>query len=287
MAKRLFHSCRSPSAAAVVTPTTTTHAHLGKRHQPPPPTGACCPRGLPRSRRPSLPPETCGARGCAADYAADDLPPARGSPAYRWLKSSHWHVIEAAAAAATDGDEDTPSPRLKIDARRRLRRSRRERRRRRLHRKTTALASLSLSLSSGDSGWFSSSDEDDEDEPASYSRRMVSTATETTTSSGASGSSAGAVLAAADEQRAVGVVAGSFAVVKRSDDPRADFRRSMADMVVGRRIYDADGLERLLRCFLALNDERHRRDIVGAFGDVWEAVFSDPHATATFSQPAS
>uniref|UniRef100_A0ACD5X289 Uncharacterized protein n=1 Tax=Avena sativa TaxID=4498 RepID=A0ACD5X289_AVESA len=258
MAKRLFQSCRSPSAAAVVVPTT--------KHQSPvftPPAGACCPcpRGLPR-RRP-LPPESCGARGCAADYSADDLPPAPGTPAYRWLKSSRWHVIEA---AATDGEE---TPRLKIDARRRLRR--------RLHRKA-ALASFS----SGDSGWFSS-----DDEPSAYSRSFggraraetttLVTSTATETSSGSSGAVAEAVA-----------VSGSFAVVKRSDDPRADFRRSMAEMVVGRGIYDADGLERLLRCFLALNDQRHRRDIVDAFGDVWEAVFARPPSHgAVVSGPAA
>ncbi|KAM3230397.1 hypothetical protein ACQJBY_060903 [Aegilops geniculata] len=268
MAKRLFHSCRSPSAAAVVTPATSL---LAKHHSPAftPPAGGCCPRGL--THRRSLPPETCSARGCAADYTADDLPPARGTPAYRWLKSSHWHVIEA----ATDGDD---TPRLKIDARRRLRRSRR---RRRLHRKAAI-----ESLSSGDSGWFSSSEE-----PSAYSSRSVEaeatlvTSTATETSSGVSGSS-GAVAAAA---AAEAVVAGSFAVVKRSDDPRADFRRSMAEMVVGRGIYDADGLERLLRCFLALNDQRHRRDIVEAFGDVWEAVFSSPlpHGAVTSAPAAS
>ncbi|KAE8812412.1 transcription repressor OFP7-like [Hordeum vulgare] len=266
MAKRLFHSCRSPSAAAVVTPSTNL---LAKHISPAltPPAGGCCPRGLPH-RRP-LPPETCSARGCAADYTADDLPPARGTPAYRWLKSSHWHVIEA----ATDGDD---TPRLKIDARRRLRRSRR---RRRLHRKAAI-----ESLSSGDSGWFSSSEE-----PSAYSSRSVEaettlvTSTTTETSSGVSGRS-GAVAAEAEA-----VVAGSFAVVKRSDDPRADFRRSMAEMVVGRGIYDADGLERLLRCFLALNDQRHRRDIVDAFGDVWEAVFSSPlsHDAVTSAPAAS
>uniref|UniRef100_A0ACD5TVR8 Uncharacterized protein n=1 Tax=Avena sativa TaxID=4498 RepID=A0ACD5TVR8_AVESA len=255
MAKRLFHSCRSPSAAAVVIPTT-------KLHQSPvftPPAGACCPRGPPR-RRP-LPPESCGARGCAADYSADDLPPAPGTPAYRWLKSSRWHVIEA---AASDGEE---TPRLKIDARRRLRRSRR---RRRLHRKAAV-----ASFSSGDSGWFSS-----DDDPSAYSSRSFGgrapaetttlvTSTATETSSGSSGA-----VATADAEAVA--VAGSFAVVKRSDDPRANFRRSMAEMVVGRGIYDADGLERLLRCFLALNDQRHRRDIVDAFGDVWEAVFARP-----------
>ncbi|KAM0886433.1 hypothetical protein ACQ4PT_029683 [Festuca glaucescens] len=255
MAKRLFHSCRSPSAAAVVIPTT--------QHHPPaftPPAGACCPRGLPRRRH--LPPDSCGgARGCAADYSADDLPQAPGTPAYRWLKSSRWHVIEA---AASDGDD---TPRLKIDAQRRLRRSRR---RRRLHRKA-ALASFS----SGDSGWFSS-----DEEPSAYSRSFgggaettVVTSTATETSSGSSGA-----IAAAEAEAEV---AGSFAVVKRSDDPRTDFRRSMAEMVVSRRIYDADGLERLLRCFLALNDQRHRRDIVDAFGDVWEAVFAKPPSHGT------
>jgi uncharacterized protein (TIGR01568 family) len=259
MAKRLFHSCRSPSAADVVIPTT--------HHHPPPftpPAGACCPRVPPRRR--SLPPDSFGARGCAADYSADDLPPAPGTPAYRWLKSSRWHVIEA---AASDGDD---TPRLKIDAQRRLRRSRR---RRRLHRKA-ALASFS----SGDSGWFSTDEEPDD----AYSRSLggtaeatVVTSTATETSSGSSGA-----VAAAEAD-----VAGSFAVVKRSDDPRADFRRSMAEMVVTRRIYDADGLERLLRCFLALNDQRHRRDIVDAFGDVWEAVFAKPPSHGNVaSEPA-
>jgi uncharacterized protein (TIGR01568 family) len=62
----------------------------------------------------------------------------------------------------------------------------------------------------------------------------------------------------------------------------------MAEMVVGRGIYDADGLERLLRCFLALNDQRHRRDIVDAFGDVWEAVFAKPPSHgAVASEPAA
>ncbi|KAF0914253.1 hypothetical protein E2562_027817 [Oryza meyeriana var. granulata] len=252
MAKRLFHSCRSPSAAdAVVSSTTTLLAnHL---HVVPGSAGQCCPRG----RRPQ-PLGACGDGVCAADYAADGLPPARGTPAYRWLKSSQWHVIEA--AGVTDDDH---TPRLKIDARRRLRRSRR-RHHHRLHRRADP-----ASGSSGDSGWFTS----DEDSYANScglgceaETLVMSTTTES--SSGASGNCGG-------EADGV-VVAGSFAVVKRSDDPRADFRRSMAEMVVGRAIYDADGLERLLRCFLALNHQRHRRDIVAAFGDVWEAVFSSP-----------
>ncbi|XP_062209150.1 transcription repressor OFP7-like [Phragmites australis] len=269
MAKRLFHSCRSPSAASAVTPTTTLLAPVHPPVVPAPAGAACCPRRLAR-RRPQ-PAAACGARGCAVDYVADDLPAARGTPAYRWLKSSRWHVIEAANASAYATDGGDVTPRLKIDERRRVRRSRR---RRRLHRR----AAVPASWSSGDSGWFSSDDE----EPYAYSRNgdgggagpestLVTTSTTTESSStGASGNSAGAAM---EDEAAM---AGSFAVVKRSEDPRADFRRSMAEMVVGRGIYDADGLERLLRCFLALNDRRHRRDIVAAFGDVWETVFSNP-----------
>jgi len=210
------------------------------------------------------------------DYGADDLPPARGTPAYRWLKSSRWHVIEAASAYASDGDGDD-SPRLKIDARRRVRHSRRCRRRM-LHRRLAGPASWS----SGDSGWFSSDDDDDDDKAfgaageASSALRAAAAASTTTTESSSTGASRNSAARGEREgEAAAAALAGGFAVVKRSDDPRADFRRSMAEMVVGRGIYDADGLERLLRCFLALNDRRHRRDIVAAFGDVWEAVFSN------------
>ncbi|KAF8776196.1 hypothetical protein HU200_003890 [Digitaria exilis] len=265
MAKRLFHSCRSPSAAAAVTPTSTL---LRSEHPPvtPAPTSASCyPRRRASRQRPQ-PPASCGAGGCAVDYNADDLPPARGTPAYRWLKSSRWHVVEAAANAASDGDDDD-TPRLKIDTRRRVRHSRRRRRRVLLQHK--AAAAGPASWSSGDSGWFSSDDEDDDTFGAdsSSSALPVASSTTTTTESSSTGASGKSDAAA---------VAGGFAVVKRSDDPRGDFRRSMAEMVVGRGIYDADGLERLLRCFLALNDRRHRRDIVAAFGDVWEAVFANP-----------
>lgn len=267
MAKRLFHSCRSPSAAAAVSPTTTLLPTAHPPVVPAPSGGACCPRRVPRRGRAQTP-AACGAGGCTVDYGADDLPPARGTPAYRWLKSSRWHVIEAANAYASDGDGDD-TPRLKIDARRRVRHSRRRRRRRVLHRRLAGPASWS----SGDSGWFSS----DDDEPfGAGSALHVAASSSTTTESSSTGARQNSAGAARGEgEAAAASLAGGFAVVKRSDDPRADFRRSMAEMVVGRGIYDADGLERLLRCFLALNDRRHRPDIVAAFGDVWEAVLSD------------
>ncbi|RLN39314.1 OFP transcription factor [Panicum miliaceum] len=290
MAKRLFHSCRSPSAAAAVTPTATLLRSERPPAVPAPAGGACCPRRGPLRRRQPQPPAACGAGGCAVDYGADDLPPARGTPAYRWLKSSRWHVVEAADAYASDGDGDD-TPRAKIDARRRVRHPRR-RRRRVLHRRAAGPGSWS---SGEDSGWFSSDgDGDGDDGPfgagsSSSALQVASTTTTESSSTGASGNSASAVACAAarpTEEAAAAVMAGGFAVVKRSDDPRGDFRRSMAEMVVGRGIYDADGLERLLRCFLALNDRRHRRDIVAAFGDVWEAILANPPPSHSHSHGA-
>jgi hypothetical protein len=42
-------------------------------------------------------------------------------------------------------------------------------------------------------------------------------------------------------------VVGGFAVVKHSEDPRADFQWSMVEMVVGCDIYNADDLQHLPR----------------------------------------
>jgi uncharacterized protein (TIGR01568 family) len=73
-----------------------------------------------------------------------------------------------------------------------------------------------------------------------------------------------------------------FAVSKVSADPRGDFRKSMAEMVAERRIYDVEGLRRLLHCFLSLNDQRHRQAILAAFADVWYAIFPSVALAATF-----
>ncbi|KAG0492688.1 hypothetical protein HPP92_006086 [Vanilla planifolia] len=65
------------------------------------------------------------------------------------------------------------------------------------------------------------------------------------------------------------------AVAKQSVDPRGDFRRSMAEMVEKKEIYDIADLEQLLHCFLSLNSRRHHIAIVAAFADVWEALTLD------------
>ncbi|CAN6358979.1 unnamed protein product [Urochloa humidicola] len=66
--------------------------------------------------------------------------------------------------------------------------------------------------------------------------------------------------------------AGSTAVVKRSHDPYGDFRRSMVEMVAGRRLRGGDALSELLVWYLTLNSPRHHPAILAAFEDVWEAV---------------
>lgn len=70
-----------------------------------------------------------------------------------------------------------------------------------------------------------------------------------------------------------GKVRESVAVVKRSEDPYADFKRSMVEMIVEKEMYGEDELEQLLQCFLSLNSRAHHGVIVRAFSDIWEVLF--------------
>jgi uncharacterized protein (TIGR01568 family) len=64
-----------------------------------------------------------------------------------------------------------------------------------------------------------------------------------------------------------------FAVVKRSVNPYKDFRNSMVEMILQRRIKGADDMRRLLESYLELNSPEHHPTIVSAFADVWDAIF--------------
>ncbi|XP_068657445.1 transcription repressor OFP7-like [Aristolochia californica] len=70
-----------------------------------------------------------------------------------------------------------------------------------------------------------------------------------------------------------GKVKESFAVVKRSEDPYEDFRRSMLEMIMEKQMFNANDLEQLLHCFLSLNAEAHHGVIVEAFSEIWEILF--------------
>ncbi|XP_058075613.1 transcription repressor OFP8-like [Magnolia sinica] len=65
----------------------------------------------------------------------------------------------------------------------------------------------------------------------------------------------------------------SVAVVKSSDDPYGDFKRSMVEMIIENQMYTADDLEQLLGCFLSLNSPFHHQVIVEVFSEILEAIF--------------
>uniref|UniRef100_A0ACD5ZLT7 Uncharacterized protein n=1 Tax=Avena sativa TaxID=4498 RepID=A0ACD5ZLT7_AVESA len=68
---------------------------------------------------------------------------------------------------------------------------------------------------------------------------------------------------------------GSVAVVKQSDDPLGDFRRSMVQMIVENGMVAGEELREMLRRFLSLNAPHHHDVILRAFAEIWAAVFED------------
>uniref|UniRef100_A0A6N2LA32 Transcription repressor n=1 Tax=Salix viminalis TaxID=40686 RepID=A0A6N2LA32_SALVM len=70
-----------------------------------------------------------------------------------------------------------------------------------------------------------------------------------------------------------GKVRESFAVVKRSEDPHEDFKRSMMEMILEKEMFEEKDLEQLLHCFLSLNSRDHHGVIVQAFSEIWETLF--------------
>ncbi|CAN6233951.1 unnamed protein product [Urochloa humidicola] len=66
---------------------------------------------------------------------------------------------------------------------------------------------------------------------------------------------------------------GSVAVVKQSEDPLGDFRRSMLQMIVENGIVASEDLREMLRRFLTLNAPHHHDAILRAFAEIWDDVF--------------
>ncbi|KAJ0967860.1 hypothetical protein J5N97_024777 [Dioscorea zingiberensis] len=67
----------------------------------------------------------------------------------------------------------------------------------------------------------------------------------------------------------------SVAVVKESEDPLGDFRRSMLHMIVEKEIVGGDELSQLVDRFISLNSPRHHDLILRAFADICADVFSN------------
>ncbi|XP_047312833.1 transcription repressor OFP7-like [Impatiens glandulifera] len=74
--------------------------------------------------------------------------------------------------------------------------------------------------------------------------------------------------------KAEGKVRESFAVMKRSEEPYEDFKRSMIEMILDKEMFDKIELEQLLACFLSLNSTKYHGIIVQAFADIWVSLFN-------------
>ncbi|XVE56022.1 hypothetical protein DITRI_Ditri03aG0203800 [Diplodiscus trichospermus] len=64
-------------------------------------------------------------------------------------------------------------------------------------------------------------------------------------------------------REAEGKVRESVAVVKKSEDPYEDFKRSMLEMILEKQMFETKDLEQLLQCFLSLNSRQYHGIIVG------------------------
>lgn len=72
-----------------------------------------------------------------------------------------------------------------------------------------------------------------------------------------------------------GKVRESMAIVKKSEDPYKDFKRSMLEMILEKQMFEAEDLEELLQCFLSLNSRQYHGVIVEAFSEIWEILYCD------------
>ncbi|WOK92389.1 hypothetical protein Cni_G01080 [Canna indica] len=252
---------------------------LHGRQHPPFVSAGCC---LPSRRR-----SAAAKRGLVGVHQSP-----RETPAYLWRKEEKWwHVVPCAAATDVDVKtsllpsqehglrsrswRDLATAGNSVAGRQRKVGPRRRRRQPRGGIRPSA---------DDDSGW-SSSDEASEtlmpkmkvelpDSMIRRRRRRMRTRQPPTERS----SAVGKLIRSASP-----AVKGSFAVVKLSEEPRVDFLRSMAEMVVEKRILDSRGLQQLLRCFLSLNSHQHYGAIFAAYEDIWAALFPGvPAATGSF-----
>ncbi|GKU99133.1 hypothetical protein SLEP1_g12024 [Rubroshorea leprosula] len=230
------------------------------------------------------------------DYTESPPPP---TPEFHWEKNHKWHVIakvqenetpRAKIAEGSDADDVLPPPPPPNT----------ERKKKRRHRKKKTTTKIRVSTSSGDSGIFSSESFDDEEETESLvsPSRSISTdsssrqhkkkrnkrsvrrcivkemsARLSSTSESESPARLSMFLQRMIPCAVEGKVRESFAVVKRSEDPFEDFKRSMMEMILEKQMFEEKDLEQLLQCFLSLNSRHHHGVIIQAFAQIWEALF--------------
>ncbi|XP_010911483.2 uncharacterized protein [Elaeis guineensis] len=82
-------------------------------------------------------------------------------------------------------------------------------------------------------------------------------------------------VSSTEKKETAAVARSGFAVVKRSSNPYEDFRSSMAEMILERRMREPEDLEQLLHSYLSLNSPTHHAVILEAFAGTWEAIFGE------------
>lgn len=68
-----------------------------------------------------------------------------------------------------------------------------------------------------------------------------------------------------------GKIEESYALERESNDPYNDFRESMVEMIMEKKISRAEDLEKLLLCFISLNSPVYHRVILDVFSEICEA----------------
>lgn len=83
-----------------------------------------------------------------------------------------------------------------------------------------------------------------------------------------SGSSSSAAASSAGEHHQGLMSSGAVAMVKSSYDPHHDFKESMVEMVVAKRLRGPLQLQQLLQCYLSLNPEEYHTTIIKVFHEL-------------------
>ncbi|KAL1541881.1 transcription repressor OFP7-like [Salvia divinorum] len=202
-------------------------------------------------------------------------------PQFKWQNEEKWHVV----AKIHTSDDPLPAP---PPIRRRAKKKKKKR---------YIPSRLRLSTSSADSGWFSSEETEtlvsssprssspigeshaaNPRNPRRRSRRSSrSSNREAEAAEGDSTTPARlSMLKKLIPCTVEGKVKESFAIVKKSEDPLGDFKRSMMEMIVEKQMFEKKDMEQLLQCFLSLNSRHYHGVIVEAYSDIWAAMFTPP-----------
>ncbi|XXG81357.1 hypothetical protein AAC387_Pa09g2014 [Persea americana] len=240
----------------------------------------------------------CGCRSKTHRYPTLSPPPPPSTD-FQWRKDEKWHVVarisnHCRSRKSSDDSSDEIYSEMGTIATRKKKQMNRPRNKK----KNRSRIRISTS-SASHGGWFSSDgneDDNEDDERDEYDDTETLVSSSRTFSDDSGHDLFNPTLQTIQEQKPTskrrtkaatrrraeavvgrmgveGKVKESVAVVKRSEDPYGDFKRSMVEMIVEKEMYGADELEQLLQCFLSLNSRAHHKVIVQAFSEIWNALF--------------